>query len=148
MITRYVGGTVPSSTDTTPLDDEAAARIKGYREAMDRNEMHLGAQETWALISRANQYVEETAPWNLAKAKDDARLASVLAALARSLARITLLIQPFIPSKAAVVWTALGQEGAAADARWPLVEQPLTAEKSVMRLTPLFPKPQTGSVTD
>ncbi len=147
MIARYTGGTTPGSDEKTPLDQEAEACIEAYRKAMDQHRLHEGSQETWALISRANQYVEETAPWNLAKAKDTARLASVLSSLARSLARITLLIQPFLPGKANVVWLALGLEGTADRARWPDLEGPGTEGKSVTRLTPLFPKPDAGSVT-
>src|SRR6266480_1082759 len=100
MIVRYTGGIVPTSTEDTPLDHEAEARIRGYRDVMDRHLVHEGAREMWGLVSRANQFVEETAPWNLAKAKETGRLEQTLGALARGLARITLLIQPFIPAKA------------------------------------------------
>jgi methionyl-tRNA synthetase len=147
MVGRYMGGEVPASRETTPLDTEAGSRIQAYAAAMDGHEVHLGAQETWALIVRANQYVEESAPWNLAKAKDTDRLASVLASLARALARITLMIQPFIPEKADTVWRALGLEGAAGEARWATLLNPPTGGKRVTKLTPLFPKPDTSHVT-
>ncbi|MBI4500318.1 MAG: methionine--tRNA ligase [Gemmatimonadetes bacterium] len=147
MIGRYVGGRVPTSNERSPLDEEAELRIKGYRGFMDEQRLHEGAQETWNLIARANQYVEETAPWNLAKTKDTARLDAVLSSLARTLARITLLIQPFIPGKAQVVWHSLGLETTAAAARWPDLEKPQTGGKSVTRLTPLFPKPGTNIVS-
>jgi methionyl-tRNA synthetase len=146
MIGRYVAGVVPSSAENTPLDQEADTRVRAYREVMDRHELHLGAQETWALIVRANQYVEETAPWNLAKAKETDRLGSVLSSLARALARITLMIQPFIPGKADTVWRALGQEEAAESAKWETLLNPAIAGKRVTKLTPLFPKPEASSV--
>jgi methionyl-tRNA synthetase len=141
MIGRYTGGIVPASNTETPLDREASARVQAYRDAMDQHELHLGAQETWSLIARANQYVEETAPWNLAKAKDAAGLDVVLASLARALARITLMISPFIPGKAETVWLALGQEGSPSSAAWEALTQPGTSGKKVTKLTPLFPKP-------
>ena len=105
-----------------------------------------GAQEAWSLISRANQYVEETAPWNLAKSKDP-RLNSVLGSLTRTLSRVTVLIQPFIPAKAEIVWRALGYQKPVADARWDTLETPSSEGKSVTKLTPLFPKPDISSVT-
>jgi methionyl-tRNA synthetase len=147
MIGRYLDGIIPDAHESTPLDAEAESRIRSYREAMDQHLLHVGAQEAWALISRANQYVEETAPWNLAKAKDSARVASVLAALARSLARITLLISPFIPEKSDLVWSALGQDGSTAARRWDDLQVPPVEGKKVTKLTPLFPKPDHGTIS-
>src|SRR5205814_616527 len=128
-------------------DREAEARIGAYRDAMDRHLIHEGAQEMWGLVSRANQFVEETAPWNLAKGKDTRRLEQTLAALARGLARVTLLIHPFIPAKAELVWTVLGLGGTAADARWGALERPHTAGARVGKLAPLFPKPEPEHVS-
>ena len=140
MIERYLGGIVPDG-GVTPLDEEGDSRIGAYREAMDHHQLHLGAQEMWGLVSRANQFVEETAPWNLAKAKDAAGLNRALGALARALARITLLIQPFIPTKAQEVWAGMGLPGTAASARWDLLQTPPVAGLRVQKLPPLFPKP-------
>jgi methionyl-tRNA synthetase len=145
MIGRYTDGVVPDSPERTPLDEEARVRMQNFGEAMDGYHLHLGAQEAWGLIARANQYVEEMAPWNLAKAKDATRLNSVLGSLARGLARITILLHPFIPGKTAVVWNALGQEGPLDEARWVTLEAPQTTGKSVTKLTPLFPKPELAS---
>ncbi len=148
MIGRYLEGKTPETRADTPLDQEARTRIAAYRAAMDKHLIHEGAQETWGLISRANQYVEETAPWNLAKAGDQATLQNVLGALARALAQITLLIQPYIPGKTVLVWQALGLAGSPADSRWPSLESPETGGKSVTKLTPLFPKPLAAHLTD
>lgn len=145
MIGRYTGGVVSRSAEATPLDEEARVRIRNYGESMDGYHLHLGAQEAWALVARANQYVEENAPWNLAKAKDETRLATVLAALARGLARITVMLHPFIPQKTEVVWQALGQKGSVSTARWGALDEPETTGKSVTKLTPLFPKPDPGT---
>ena len=141
MIERYVGGIVPTGVADTPLDQEGNARVAAYGNAMDGNLIHEGAQEMWGLVSRANQFVEETAPWNLAKAKDTAGLDRALGALARALTRITLMIHPFIPGKAGEVWGGLGLPGTAADAKWGALENPPTGGGKVRKLTPLFPKP-------
>ncbi|MBI4419536.1 MAG: methionine--tRNA ligase [Gemmatimonadetes bacterium] len=148
MVSRYFDGVVPDAGDDTSLDREGEARIRAYRNAMDRHLLHHGAQEMWALVSRANLFVEETAPWALAKAQQREALTSALAALARGLARITLLIQPFTPSKAELVWEALGLPGTAATASWQAVEHPPTAGARVRKLAPLFPKPENSHVGD
>jgi methionyl-tRNA synthetase len=145
MIGRYVGGVVPESDERTPLDDEAGRRISAYRDVMDHHRLDEGAQEAWSLISRANQYVEETAPWNLAK-RGDVRLDPVLASLARALAHITILVQPFIPAKAELVWQSLGCSGPVAEASWGDLERPGIGRKSVTKLTTLFPKPDTATI--
>lgn len=141
MIERYLGGTVPAGTGDTPLDHEGDTLILAYRDAMDRHLLHQGAQGMWALVSRANQFVEETAPWNLVKAKDSAGLNRALGALARALARITLMIQPFIPGKAEEVWGGLGLPGTSDRARWAELQDPPTGGAKVRKLPPLFPKP-------
>jgi methionyl-tRNA synthetase len=65
-------------------------------------------QDVWALVTRANRYVEENAPWTLAKSKDFARLGAVLYNLAESLRHIALHLYPVMPAKAQAIWDALG----------------------------------------
>jgi methionyl-tRNA synthetase len=146
MVGRYLGGKVPGSDERTVLDQEAEERIKKFQELMDLRHLDEGAQQIWDLISRANQYVEETAPWNLVKKQDTERLTSVLASLARTLARVTILVQPFIPSKAETVWRSLGFEAPVTNAGWADLESPEIAGKTVSKLTPLFPKPDEAAV--
>ena len=146
MIGRYFEGVVPDSGMETPLDREGEVRIRAYREAMDRHVLHQGAQEMWGLVSRANLFVEETAPWNLAKAKQSGPLSEALAGLARGVARITLMIQPFTPAKAELVWQALGLAGTPAGAGWGALERPPTAGVKVKKLAPLFPKLEGSTV--
>ena len=61
-----------------------------------------------SLAARANRYIEETAPWNLATQGHDAQLDSVLANLARTVARLAVLALPFVPATAGSVWALLG----------------------------------------
>jgi methionyl-tRNA synthetase len=76
---------------------------------MDANRLHEGAAQLVALASAANRYVEETAPYKLAKQPDKAaELDSVLANLARTVARIALLAHPFLPATAEAVWATVG----------------------------------------
>jgi methionyl-tRNA synthetase len=148
MTTRYLGGTVPDGGETA-LDREAEAVIAAYREAMDAHLLHEGARHAWRLVDRANAFVEETAPWKLAKEEGshDA-LRSALGALTRALARITALASPFMPSKTAAVWAALGASPALEQAPWPALENPPVGGKTVHQLSPLFPKRAAEHVTD
>ena len=147
MIGRYRSGVVPNG-DPTPLDD-AGIDIGGrYAEAMDRNQLQEGANLFWQLVMLANRFVEESAPWQLAKSGSAVDLDRALAALARTLARITIFASPFIPSKAQVVWEALGFSNPVTAVTLRELSQPLTSGAQIRPLSPLFPKPQTGNVSD
>jgi len=99
MIERYRDGTVPKS-GSTKLDEQIAATLVRYRSAMDENLLHQGAAAAMELSSAANGYIEEMAPWSLAKQPDAAdKLDEVLSALARVVAALCTLLEPFAPSK-------------------------------------------------
>jgi methionyl-tRNA synthetase len=111
MIERYRDGVVPAG-GPTPLDEDIAAALVRYRGAMDEQLLHHGLAAAFALSSAANQYVDARAPWT--QAKDPARSADLdvtLAALARCVAALATLLQPFMPVKMAEVATRLGLEG-------------------------------------
>ncbi len=78
---------------------------------MDKLQFSLVLEDIWAFVRRCNKYVEENAPWELAKKPEaKARLDTVLYNLAESLRFITVLIAPFMPSKAEEMWARLGQD--------------------------------------
>ncbi len=119
MIRRYRAGTVPAPGDLAPADRdlEALAMDLGerIREAMGRDYDPQAALEAiWGLIVRANRYVEETAPWTLAKAErggDEAaarRLDTALYHLAEALRVVAQALRPFLPSTAQRVAEQLG----------------------------------------
>ncbi|MFZ5624621.1 MAG: methionine--tRNA ligase [Gemmatimonadota bacterium] len=141
MLEKYRGGIVPAAAPDTPLDAAGADAVARYVEAMDAIDLKRGAEATWELVSRANQFIVETAPWSLAKAGEDAALDRTLAALARCLCRLAVLVSPFMPGKAEDLWTALGQPGEAARAPWSAVEQPDPTGARTSRPPVLFPKP-------
>src|SRR5205085_2867264 len=93
MVQRYRGGTVPDPRPdpSSPLEEASRATLGEYTRAMDANELQEGAALFIALASRANRYIEENAPWKLAKEKQDAQLDVVLAHLVRTVARLAVL---------------------------------------------------------
>ncbi len=147
MTNRYLGGTVPDGGEETALDREGEAIIAAYREAMDAHLLHDGARHAWRLVDRANAFVEETAPWKLAKEGREDALRSALGALARALARITLLASPFMPGKTATVWTALGASPGLERASWQALADAPIRGRTVQPLAPLFPKRPAESIT-
>lgn len=145
MISRYLDGKVPEAAADTELDRIGVEIIREYLTKMDAHLLHEGGTAAWRLVARANQFVEESAPWTLAKEGKTGELGSVLAALARALGRITLMASPFMPGKTQLVWQALGMPGNVTDATWECLEAPATGGNSVTKLTPLFPKPRADS---
>src|SRR5690606_18683243 len=137
MIERYRAGVVPAGARTS-LDERAAVVLDAYRAAMDANLLHQGAAAAMELASAANAFVVERAPWQ--QAKDPAlasELDTTLGSLARALATLATLLEPFMPGKMAELASRLGLE------RVPrLVELPTMdlAGRNIARGEVLFPK--------
>jgi methionyl-tRNA synthetase len=111
MIERYRGGEVPAGARTT-LDESIASTLVRYRAAMDANLLHHGAAAAMELAAAANGFVETRAPWS--QAKDPAQAAELdatLAALARSLAALSTMLEPFMPAKMAALASRLDLAG-------------------------------------
>ncbi len=114
MIGKYFEGDIPSSGPERPFDRElreTAALVPGkIVEDLSALAFTRYLQDVWALVMRANRYVEENAPWTLAKNKDMDRLGSVLYNLAESLRLIGLYVYPVMPSTSQKIWDSLGIE--------------------------------------
>jgi methionyl-tRNA synthetase len=141
MIARYTNGIIPHATEPTSLDREGDEIIERYGQAMDDYLLHVGGAEAWNLVARANAYVETSAPWTLHKEGAVDQLETVLAALARSVSRITVMAAPFMPSKTQEVWRAVGLPGTVQESTWDFLTTPAIGGKSVVKPKPIFPKP-------
>jgi len=141
MVHRYRAGTVPAGTHDSPLERAAQDTLLAYGRAMDAYELQQGAALVIELATRANRYVEETAPWRLAKAKHDAELDAVLVNLVRTVARLAVLSAPFIPVKADELWKSLGADRSLASVRLGDLASLGVAGWRVEKPPPLFPKP-------
>ena len=113
MIEKYHGGVITNAGVSEAVDEElhvlVANTVAGYVEAMDKLEINKAIRDVWALISRANKYIDETALWALAKDEaNTARLQTVLYNLADILRIVAILIEPFIPSTSPKIYTQLG----------------------------------------
>lgn len=143
MVHRYRGGTVPADPKAfdTPLERDSLPLCRRYREAMNALDLQGGAEALIDLATRANRYVEETAPWKLAKAGDEQTLDSVLANLTRAVRRLAVMAGPFLPGKAAEIWSLLGEEKPFAAVRLDDLDGPPQAGVPVLKPSILFPKP-------
>lgn len=113
MADKYFGGTLPTERKADPLDDELIGMAKGIRETVtkliDEAQLSLALAEIFKVISRANKYIDETAPWILAK--DEAnrpRLASVLYNLLETVRVCAVLLTPFMPETAPKIREQIG----------------------------------------
>ncbi|MGE0351831.1 MAG: methionine--tRNA ligase [Gemmatimonadales bacterium] len=147
MIEKYRAGKVPEGGQSSGLETAGLAAAEGYAQAMDRLDLRGGAEAAWGLITAANQYIVQNAPWSLAKQGKDKELDEVLASLGRCLARLAVLTSPFIPGKAAALWDALGAAAGLASTSWETVQSPAVAGQVVQKPEGLFPKPAAGQST-
>jgi methionyl-tRNA synthetase len=137
MIAQFRQGTVaPGEVDPVLAADFAGlpARVAGH---IDRAELTLALDEIWQRVRRLNRYVEEQAPWRLAK--DDSSgedLDRVLRSLAEGLRAVTVLLWPYLPSSAERLLGALG----AGDLSLASAELGAGAIEQVSPIDSLFPK--------
>ena len=138
MITRYRDGVVPAGAPTD-LDARIPDALVRYRAAMDGNLLHQGIAAAMELTGAANGFVEERAPW--AQAKDPGQsddLDATLGALARALAALATMLEPFMPERTRSLARDLGLDDV------PLLDDVATldlAGRTVHRGEVLFPRP-------
>ncbi len=140
MIHKYREAVVPGGEETS-LDRLSLQVLDAYRQAMDAYLLHQAVAAAMELVGAANIYIEEKAPWTLAKdPAQSAELDAVLASLARTLARLAVLLSPVMPGKSRELWQALGrQDEIASLAAYPELD---LAGRTVQRQAVLFPKPE------
>lgn len=144
MLAKYRDGLVPGSSTATPLDETGVLVVDSYRRAMDGYNLRGAAESAWELVTRANQFIVQTAPWALAKVGSNAELDQVLSSLVRCLYRLTVLASPFMPDRMQCLWEALGQPGRAESASWLTLENPPVSGVTTRKPPILFPKPETS----
>lgn len=113
MVDKYFGGTLSSQRQEGEFDADVIALAGGLRakvdEFIDKTQLNNALAEIFKVISRANKYIDETAPWVLAK--DEAnlpRLATVLYNLLEMIRISTSLLNPFMPSTMSKIFAQIG----------------------------------------
>lgn len=113
MADKYFGGTLPADRETGDFDAELIAEAKGLvakvDEFMDKTQINNALAEIFKVVSRANKYIDETAPWVLGKDESKkARLATVLYNLLETIRIVSTLLSNFMPTTMPKVWEQIG----------------------------------------
>jgi methionyl-tRNA synthetase len=138
MLKRYRNGVVPAPSNE--LAAEASRIAEESKRLLIANQPQAALQTVWSLVTRANQYVDHTAPFRLAKdPAQSARLDEVLYNLAETCRILAVLLWPFLPASAERIYAQLGLSGAPschADAAW----SGLKTGHAIGEPAPLFPR--------
>lgn len=147
MTEKYLGGVTPAAPERLEEADAQLPAIardlpRRYEEAMQRLDYAAALEATWDLIKAANRYIETQAPWNAAKAGDEARVAAILYHALEAVRIAALFCAPVMPRTSAEVWRRIGLgdihavDDLAAAAQW----GGLPAGLPVTKGEPLFPR--------
>ena len=146
MAEKYFGGKLPEAKQSAELDKELISLTTGlrarYEEQMERFQFQNALEEVFKVVQRANKYIDENAPWTLAKDMEanGPRLAHVLYNLLETVRVCTVLLTPFMPESCEKIFA---QIGAGPDAQtWDSAAQwgVLPAAVSVAKGENLFPR--------
>ncbi len=143
MVEKYFGGTLPAEREADAQDDELLNLVKEtparYAKQMDAFQLHLGLEEVFRLIGRANKYIDETTPWILAKDEEKRpRLAAVMANLLEAIRVSLILLTPFIPDTCARAFDQIG--ATEAERTWESLSAVRGHEITVRKGETLFPR--------
>ena len=146
MIGKFCGNAIPrpdAAADDGILRDLAEKVVPAFEQYMNECELSLALTELWKLVGRANKYIDETAPWDLAKdPAKRARLDTVMYNLAETLRLTAVALTPFLPTAPARIWHQLGIDRDIRTCRWPADVQwgLLAPDTPVRRGQPIFPR--------
>jgi methionyl-tRNA synthetase len=138
MINSYRKGIIPARHDE--LSADAAKAVDETHALLKQNQLQAALQSIWSLVTRANQYVDQTAPFKLAKDPAQAkRLDEVLYNLAETCRVLAVLLWPFLPGTAVKIYAQLGLNDSPdkfSETTW----GKLKASHAIGEPAPLFPR--------
>ena len=146
MVDKYFGSTLPADQRyQAEMDDNLEGMVSGlrdkYQAAMDSFAPHKALEEVFRVVQRANKYIDENAPWALAKNPEELpRLACVLYHLLEATRVCGVLLTPFMPDSCEKLFAQIGAEAEVrtwdSGARWGALPKTVT----VRRGENLFPR--------
>lgn len=113
MVEKYFGGQVQKPVQKEEIDEDLIGltlnTVKEYYQQMEKLELSNALATVWKLVGRSNKYIDETAPWILAKDETlKERLGTVLYNLLEVIRVVTVLVSPFMTRLAGKVWLQTG----------------------------------------
>ena len=155
MMVKFYDGVVPASEHDPEIAALCLQVHDDYSRAMADFRLNIALESVWQLVARMNKYIEEKAPWTLAKAANNGDTASA-AALATTLVAclevtriVAILMQPFLPIAAPAILAQLGIHDVTNAFMWEaLAWGGLPVGTKVGPPVPLFPRIQEMSIED
>ncbi len=139
MVHRYREGVVPGAQPDADLVAEIDPLAGEVCELLDRADLSAAGDAIWQRVRRLNRYVEEQAPWTLAKDPERAgELDRVLASLVEGLRVVAVVLHPWVPESVDKLLAALGAPDVALDG----ARMRAGRLGTISALAQLFPKPQ------
>ena len=119
MVEKYFGGTLPVERESGEFDDDLICTATSLKKSvdgyMDKTQLNNALAEIFKVVSRANKYIDETAPWVLAKDENNrTRLATVLYNLLETIRIVSTLLSAFMPTTMPRALEQIGADEAAA----------------------------------
>jgi len=112
MTNKYFQGKVPEPDESTSLEQEVIERgliaIDNYQNLFGRFLFAKGLESLWEFVRYLNKYIDQTAPWVLAKKQEQKRLATVIYTLLEGLRKVSLHLWPVMPSTSEQMLNQLG----------------------------------------
>ena len=113
MVEKYFGGTLPAERESSDADCDlktmASTLRDRYEAEMEHFQFQNALEQVFKTIQRANKYIDENAPWTLAKdPANRARLAAVMYNLLETVRICAVLLTPFIPDSAEKIFDQIG----------------------------------------
>ncbi len=147
MLNKYNDGVLGTVDDERNMDRALIADIEGMQmdvaNALERQAFHQALERISVVVRHGNRYVEDNAPWALAKAGDEKRLATVLYHLVETLRLVALQLAPFMPNKMSAMLSQIHGETVSAESMtaalhggWGLLQ----AGHQCAKPQPIFPR--------
>jgi methionyl-tRNA synthetase len=150
MINQYRGGAIPKGTDAG-LAEAARKTIDHVKSSFEEFEFSKGLEAIWGLLSAADKYIVEQAPWKLARAGDDAqaKLNDTLASSAETLRIACALLAPVLPESAEKIWSQLGMTSKLEDVRFETLKWGQIPEgQKIGEIAAVFPRIEAKEAID
>lgn len=128
MVGKFQQGVVLAPEGRSEIDasliEDAMTTVKTFADDMNNMKISHAIKAVWAFISRANKYIDETAPWALAKDESKKQeLANTMYNLVEALRVISGLIYPYMPTTAGKLWQQLNLPGTIEELRLADIEK-------------------------
>ena len=146
MIERYRDGQVPAAATSRDLTSGLAADVEEtisvFNKSMTDLDLRAALVQIWKMLSTANKFIDQSAPWKLRAQDRDAELDEVLWGLAETIRIAALLTAPFMPTTSAKIFYQLGLDVKPHEQPYRdfLKWGELTEQPSIRPGDPLFPR--------